>query len=49
MKKRDPEFEIVFVNALNGIDPDSLTEEEIKQHEAWVEKNWDDLNSQEEE
>ena len=41
----DINFDIVFENSLNGIDPETLTEEEIEIQEKWVNDNWDDLNN----
>jgi len=40
----DEDFDRCFENALNGIDPKTLTAAEIKTHERWVNENWDDLN-----
>ena len=40
----DESFDRVFENSLNGIDPDTLTEDEMETHERWVNDNWDDLN-----
>jgi hypothetical protein len=41
----DEEFDRVFENSLNGIDPKTLTPAEIKKQERWVNDNWDDLNN----
>jgi hypothetical protein len=41
----DENFDRVFENALNGISPDDLTDEERDTHELWVNENWDDLNN----
>jgi hypothetical protein len=37
-------FAIVCENALNGIDPEALTDDEMEKHRKWVAKNWDYLN-----
>jgi hypothetical protein len=37
-------FERVCENALNGIDSETLTPEEMVEHRAWVAENWDSLN-----
>ena len=39
----DEEFDRLFENSLNGIDPNDLTDEEIEIQEKWVNENWDDL------
>ena len=39
----DEEFDTVFENSLNGIDSETLTEDEIEIQENWVNNNWDDL------
>lgn len=44
-KSGDENFDRVFVNSLNGIDPATLTPDEIKTQEQWVNENWDDLNA----
>ena len=41
----DEEFDRVFENSLNGVDPDTLTDEEITTQEKYVNDNWDDLNA----
>ena len=38
-------FDRVAENALNGIDPASLSAEEMQAHRQWVAANWDELNS----
>ena len=43
----DEEFDRVFENSLNGIDPTTLTEEEIAIQEKWIADNWKDLNQEE--
>ncbi len=46
-KGGDETFDRVFVNALNGVDPETLSAAEILIHEEWIEENWEDLNSEE--
>lgn len=36
-------FNRVALNALNGLDHDNLTPEELRDHRAWVARQWDDL------
>jgi hypothetical protein len=43
-KTGDAEFDLVFENSLNSIDPNTLTKQEIEVQEKWVNENWDDLN-----
>jgi hypothetical protein len=38
-------FDRVCENALNGIDPETLTEEEVEIHRKWVADHWYDLNA----
>jgi predicted HicB family RNase H-like nuclease len=38
-------FDRVCDNALNGIDPETLTDEEVEIHRQWVADNWADLNA----
>ena len=35
----------ILENSLNGIDPETLTDEEIETQERWIEDNWEDLNA----
>jgi len=44
----DEEFDRVFENSLNSVDPETLTPTEIKKQEKWVNENWEDLNNAEE-
>jgi len=39
----DELFDTVFENSLNGVDPETLTEKEIKLQEKWVNENWEEL------
>ena len=41
----DANFDLVFENALNGIDPNALSSDELKLHEKWVNDNWGELNN----
>ena len=41
----DIEFDLVFENSLNGIDPETLTDDEIAIQEKYINENWDDLNA----
>jgi hypothetical protein len=42
----DETFDVVFLNSLNGIDPETLSEDEIATQEKWVNDNWDELNNE---
>lgn len=44
-KHGDENFDQVFVNSLNSVDPETLTDEEIEIQEKYVNDNWDDLNA----
>ena len=35
-------FSIEFINSVNGIDPESLTEDEIEAQEQWIIENEDE-------
>lgn len=41
----DEEFDRVFENSLNGVDPDTLSDDETATQEKYVNDNWDDLNA----
>ena len=43
----DENFDRVFINSLNGIDPATLNETKIKIQERWVNKNWTDITPEE--
>jgi len=38
-------FDRVCENALNGINSENLSDEELETHRKWVNDNWDNLNS----
>jgi len=41
----DEKFDRVCENALNGVDPVSLTDEEMVFHRRWVAEHWEELNN----
>jgi hypothetical protein len=43
-KTGDQEYDRIFENSLNGINPDDLTDEEVEKQERWIEENWEELN-----
>lgn len=42
--EEDENFNTIYENSLNSIDPDSLSEEDAEMHRKWVIVNWDELN-----